>query len=378
MAPGSSPAASLPTTHQAATHQAATTRATTPEAATTPAAGSHAALRWRTGTPVVDRGGGEVQLGLDPRWSVVLTGLSPAEVGWLCDARVRRHHDLARSAHRRGVSAERRFQLEDLLVRCGCLVRVGPGSGRFPTRADDAAVLGALRPDDAGGATLSARGTRAVGLSGLGRIGAALAGHLATAGVGTLVLDDRSPVQVADLGAGGYEQDDVGHLRQRALAGRLRARHPRALVRGAEDDGAPPDVVVVVESHAADPAGYERLLGAGVAHLPVVVREADVTLGPFVLPGISACVGCAERYAADADERWPLVARSLRALRTAPQETTLSACAAALAAGQVLAHLDGSRPVTAGQVLEVALPEAVPRLRPVVPHPGCGCTRVPR
>lgn len=329
---------------------------------------------------MIDRGGGEVQLGTDHRWSVVLTGLSAAEVGWLCDARARRHLDLARSAHRRGVSAERRAQLEDLLVRCGCLVTGGDGGTRAVVRADDAAVLGALRPDDAGGATLTARWDRTVGISGLGRIGASLVAHLATAGVGTLVLDDTSPVQVADLGAEGYEQPDVGLPRQRSLATRTRARHPHTRVCGAHDDTAPPDVVVVVESHAADPGRYERLLGAGIAHVPVVVREADVALGPFVLPGVSACVGCADRHAADADERWPAVARSLRAAvrRPAPEETTLAACAAALAAGQVLAFLDGSRPVAAGQVLEVALPEAVPRLRQVVPHPGCGCARVPR
>ncbi|WP_344245728.1 ThiF family adenylyltransferase [Isoptericola hypogeus] len=337
--------------------------------------------RLRAGTLVTDRGGGEVQLGTDPRWSVVLTGLSPAEVGWVCEASVRRHRSLDQAARRHGLDPDRRARLEDLLVRCGHLVPAGGREQAPPAAgADDAAVLGALRPDDSGAATLAARSGRGVGLAGLGRIGAAVAEHLATAGVGTLVLDDRVPVQVVDLGIGGYEQADVGRPRERCLADRLGARHPGVRVSGAFDDAAPPDVVVVVEAHAADPARYERLLGAGVAHLPVVVREADVALGPFVLPGVSACVGCEERHAADADDRWPAMARVLRAAddRRAPQETTLAACAAALAAGQVLAYLDGSRPATSGAVLEIALPEAVPRLRQVAPHPGCGCTRVPR
>ncbi|MCA5892472.1 ThiF family adenylyltransferase [Isoptericola sp. NEAU-Y5] len=337
-----------------------------------------APLRLRTGTPVVDRGDGEVQLGTDPRWSVVLTGLSPAEAGWLCDAAVRRHRSLNQVSRRWGVDAQRRALLEQVLERAGYMVPAHRGEpGALVDRAADAVVLGALRPDDAGDATLAERAGRTVGLSGLGRIGALTAEHLATAGIGTLVLDDLEPVQVVDLGIGGYEREDVGRTRASALAGRLRARHPETLVLG-PDDAAAPDVVVEVQAHAVDPGRYERLLGSGVAHLPVVVREADVVVGPFVVPGVSACVGCAARHAADLDERWPVVARALvGASRPAPQETTLAALAGVLAAGQVLAFVDGARPVTAGAQLEVALPEAVPRRRPVRPHPACGCTALP-
>lgn len=334
-------------------------------------------VRLRAGTPVLARGDGEVQLGTDARWALVVAGLSEAESGWLCEVGARRHRSLEQAARRWSVDEARATQIADLLVRCGYLVPPAPAPGPVTAPADgaaDAAVLGALRPDGAGSAVLAARARRTVGVSGLGRIGAALALHLATAGVGTLVLDDARPVQTADAGLGGYRQADVGRPRERALAELLAEHHPRTAVVH-EVDGRPPDAVVVVESDVVEPGRYRRLLGDGVPHLPVVVREADVVVGPLVLPGRSACTGCVARHATDADARWPQLARQLRAREAdRPHETTLAAGAAALAAGQVLAHVDGARPVAVGAALELALPEALPRVRPVQPHAACGCT----
>ncbi|AEG43620.1 UBA/ThiF-type NAD/FAD-binding protein [Isoptericola variabilis] len=338
---------------------------------------ARAEVRLRPGTAVLDRGDGEVQLGTDHRWALVVAGLSDAEASWLCEAAARRHRSLEQTARRWAVEDARRAEVLELLERSGFLVGPPPPAGRITAPADgaaDAAVLGALRPDGAGQVTLAARARRTVGLCGLGRVGAAAALHLATAGVGTLVLDDPRPVQTCDTGLGGYRRDDVGTPRERALTELLAERHPRTDVVH-EVDGREPDAVVVVEPDVADPDRYGRLLGDGVPHLPVVVREADVVVGPLVLPGRSACVRCAHRHVADADARWPRLVQQLRGREPdRPQETTLAANAAALAAGQVLALLDGARPAAVGAALEVALPEAVPRVRPVQPHPGCGCT----
>ncbi|MEU2201771.1 ThiF family adenylyltransferase [Isoptericola sp. NPDC019482] len=352
------------------------------------APGPHLALR--PATPVLDHGDGEVQLGTDPRWRLVLSGLDDHEARWLRDAGARRHRSLERGARHWGVSPERHEQIVRALGDGGFLVATAgdrpPGpAGGGPDWTPDATVLGALRPDGAGALTLARRGARVVGVHGLGRTGTALAGLLAGAGVGSLVLDDRDPVQVGDLGLGGHGPGDVGRPRERSAAARLSASHPRLRVGTdlrvpAGDEPRLPDVVVVVEAHAARPERYERLLGAGVPHLPVVVREADVVVGPLVLPGRSACVGCCDRHAADADPGWPYVVADLarRPAVEVAHETTLAATAAALAAGQVLALLDGATPATVGRCLEVALPEAVPRAREVAPHPACGCTTLPR
>lgn len=347
-------------------------------------------LALRPATPVLDHGAGEVQLGTDPRWSLVLSGLDDHEARWLREAGTRRHRSLDRGARHWGVSPERREQIVRALSDGGFLVRptadrTAGAPGAATDWTPDATVLGALRPDGAGALTLVRRDASVVGVHGLGRTGTALAGLLAAAGVGTLVLDDRDPVQVGDLGLGGHGPGDIGRPRERSAATRLASAHPLLRVGsglGGTAEGEPrlPDVVVVVEAHAARPGRYERLLGAGIPHLPVVVREADVVVGPLVLPGRSACVGCCDRHAADADPGWPYVVADLarRPTDEVAHETTLAATAAALAAGQVLALLDGATPATVGRRLEVALPEAVPRAREVAPHPGCGCTTLPR
>jgi len=348
---------------------------------TTPAEASPSA-RIRPGTPVLERGDGCVQLGTDPRWAIVLEGLSAAESAWLREAAGRRHRSLQDAARRHRVSDARRREIAGLLGSCGYLVE--PSSAAEATSpalgAADVAVLGALRPDGAGYATLRQRARRTVGISGLGRIGSTVALHLATAGVGTLVLGDRRPVQVTDLGLAAYRQVDVGRPRERALCDVLGERNPRTVASLELAAEVTPDVVVMVEAHAADPQRQERLMGSGIAHLPVAVREADVSVGPLVLPGRTPCVRCCDLHAADVDDAWPRLAAQLREAHAdvgVPEETTLAALAAATATGQVLAQLDGARPLAAGAVIEIALPEALPRVRAVRPHPGCGCSALP-
>jgi bacteriocin biosynthesis cyclodehydratase domain-containing protein len=336
-------------------------------------------LRLRAGTPVLDRGQGEVQLGTDARWALRLGGLDAAEVTWVRELATRRHTAPAAAAARIGVSPERRDEILAILLAGGFLHPSSPHpnghhTGTAPVLAAgngaaDAPSLGALRPDGAGRSTLAQRARATVGLTGLGRIGAATALHLATAGVGTLVLADVGPVQTGDPGFGAYTPTDVGRPRRDALCEVLARCAPsvRALPDGT------PDVVVLVETYAAAPARYLRLMSEAVPHLPVTVREADVTVGPFVLPGRSACARCADLGRADDDPAWPAMATQLRQHAEVAQETVLTASAAAVVGAQVLTLIDGLRPAAADAVIEVALPQALPQVVPLRPHPRCGC-----
>ncbi|RPF22667.1 ThiF family adenylyltransferase [Myceligenerans xiligouense] len=333
-----------------------------------------AAPRLRPGTPVVMRPGGAVQCGTDPRWALILEGLTPAEASWLRDLTERRHVTPGQSAARRGVHPGRRDLILDVLTRAGMLVPPAPAGRTVVAPGDgtaDARTLGMLRVDGAGRETLADRAAATVALAGLGRIGAALALLLTAAGVGRLVLHDPQPVQTTDLGLGAYAEGDVGDPRDAALA-RLLARRSAALDVQVNGD-AEPDVAVVVESRAALPARFTRLMSTAVPHLSVVAREADVTVGPLVRPGRSACVACLDADRADQDRDWHLIAAQLRQGPEQLHEATLTALATATAAGQVLAQVDGHRPTAVGSCLEIALPECLPRVRKVDPHPRCGC-----
>ncbi|MCB7136619.1 ThiF family adenylyltransferase [Cellulosimicrobium marinum] len=353
----------------------------------------------RPSTPVLRRAPGEVQLGTDPRWAVRLVGLAEEDeqlvlaLGAAAGA----------ARHLPDLPTERGARLERLLGDANVLVprpvrRVrspAPGAG-----AADLAVLGALRPDGAGHRTLATRARSTVAVVGLGRIGATVAVTLASAGVGAVTLHDPAPVLVTDVGAGPYRLRDVGTPRERALARTVAEVSPD--VRTAAGTGTsagagpgsadatgtvtgsgtgtggsgvePPDVVVVVEHGCADPQRVRELVGDGVAHLSVVVREADVVVGPFVRPGTDPCLTCADLARAEVDPCWPQVARQLREQAGAgSEESVLAAVAGAVAAGQVLAALDGSTPRTCGAFLEVPAPDGVPRVRDLDRHPRCGC-----
>ncbi|WP_426311187.1 ThiF family adenylyltransferase [Cellulosimicrobium sp. E-16] len=349
----------------------------------------------RPEAPLLRRAPGEVQVGTDPRWSVRLTGLEPAEEEWL---RV-----LAAPSGRRGEGVEtgppspgRRAALVRLLDEAHLLVParrrrpVSPAPGHGEA---DVGVLSALRPDGAGHRVLAARARATVAVVGLGRVGASLAVHLATAGVGTLVLEDRGTVLTTDVGVGAYRLRDVGAPRHAAVRRLVEEVAPGMVVTSGADArrpsadvaaalGAPgllPDVVVVVEHGAADPERVGRIVGEGVAHLSVVVREADVVVGPFVRPGLDPCLTCVDLHHADADPCWPQLARQLRARAVrAVEESSLAASAAAVALGQVLAALDGLVPRTATARIEIPAPDAVPRLRETGRHPRCGCDELAR
>ena len=262
--------------------------------------------------------------------------------------------------------------------------------------APDAVAWSLLRPTADGPDVVAARAGRAVAVSGLGPTGLGLCVALAAAGVGTVLLDDERPVRPDDVGVGGYRWTNVGAVREQAAARVLRDVVPTVTTTSSAEA---PDVLVLVESEAADPARGPLLVAAGVTHLSVVVHAAGAVVGPLVVPGDGPCLRCLDLHRADADPAWPALALQLHpgpadsetgagvpwAARTRrPQPTaepaevgTLAAVCAGLAAAAVLARLDGAPHPLRGATAEVTLPGALPRWRRWSVHPECGCTHLP-
>lgn len=319
------------------------------------------------GTVVVRCGPSEVQVGVDARWAVRIADVADDEYAWLrALASGARYTRALVRAH--GVRQDRARLIWDTLDEAGFVVHEPPPDGPWP--ANDVFALAHLRADGDGARTLAHRSRRCVGVSGLGPLGLSVAQVLAAAGVGSLVLDDARPVTRADVVPGGYRHGDLAVPRQQAAEEIVGRRS-----RGGGSAAAPPDLVVVVETWAHDARRFARLCAQDVPHLAALVREADVAVGPFVVPGKSPCVRCLDLTHRASDPQWPDISAHLRSLppgRTG-EETVLVATGAALVAGQVLAALDGGRPRTDGAVLECSLPDAVPRVRTLAPHPACGC-----
>ena len=114
---------------------------------------------------------------------------------------------------------------------------------------------------------------------------------LAEAGVGT-ILSTRSP-------------QDGG------LAPLLSARFPALRTRAPLRTR--PDVMVTVDAHVVEPLLARRLAQEDVVHLPVVVGEAGVRIGP-VLNGQGPCSTCLNLWERDTDPCWPALATQMRTL----------------------------------------------------------------
>jgi hypothetical protein len=121
-----------------------------------------------------------------------------------------------------------------------------------------------------------------------------------------------------------------------------------------------------------------ELVASGVLHLAVSAREAIGVVGPLVVPGQSACLGCVELARSDRDPAWPLILAQLAGLAAQPVAcaATLTAAVAAQAVSQVLSCLDLAQPAAAvtNATLELVSPGWQWRRRSWPRHGQCRCS----
>lgn len=324
-------------------------------------------MRLRARLPVLWLGPTKVQIGTDPRWSVVLDDLSPAAVRGLVEVPQGADERAIRTTlQRRSVPpAEADAVLAHL--RAAQLLVDAPAP-----ESPDAAAWSLVEASGDGSGLVRSRSATRVRVCGLDRLGTGVAMTLAAAGVGLIELDDAASVGPGDVGWWGLTARDVGTPRTAALARALHDAHPG--VRTPPPGHGSVELVVLGEHWVADPLRHRPLMADGVPHLSMVLREASVLVGPLVRPGRSPCLGCVDLRRAELDPGWKTAAAQLAVTRSrCSAETSLAAVAGALAAAQVLAHLDGRPTVVDGAVMEIRLPDLVPRLWQVDAHADCGC-----
>jgi bacteriocin biosynthesis cyclodehydratase domain-containing protein len=317
-----------------------------------------------------------IQLGTESGRALVVGGMGTDAVNALdlIDG-TRTYEQILDDACLDGLPRHHGERLLGILAAAGTLVAA---SGLSPSRDDpfDAQRLGrerralSARVTDAGGpaARLARRRAQRVTLAGADLVTGQVALILASAGVGSLRIDDPVPVGPDDVSPGGFGADDIGAARETALRARLHAALPWV---GVNHGDAPADLVLTGE-----PAGEAPLRTAGRPHLAVGVRDGTGVVGPLVVPGRTACLRCLELTRADRDPAWPRVAAQLAAARppTHTCEVALAVRLAGLAAAQALAFLDADPAVaTCDGTLEIDPREARVRRRSWQPHPACGC-----
>jgi bacteriocin biosynthesis cyclodehydratase domain-containing protein len=315
-----------------------------------------------TGLPVLRRGETGIQLGLDPRHAVVIEGVtkSVAESVQKLDGQARAAQLLDRAP------PDDRAALASLLRELHELGLVEDVSRpAVPGRLAADAMAWSLRTGGKPNQLALRRREASVLVHGSGRLGLAIARLLVTAGIGAVELFADGLVTVEDTGCG-YEDGDVGKPRRevaQALLGNARVTCP--------------DLVVLADTAVPAPELVQRLLVESVPHLAVRVREGVGIVGPFVAPGRSSCLGCADLHRADRDSAWPAVAAQLVG-QTQPADLTCANAVAAFAAEQVMRALTwvaggGAQPPAWNTTMEMDLFHGTLERRAWPPHPRCSC-----
>ena len=333
-------------------------------------------MRLRAGLRVLRRTATEVQVGTDPRWAVRLPDLTPAEADLLQSVDARTDlTEVARLVAGRDVDPDRVRALVDVLVEAR-LTAGRPVPGR-PARAGGGGRRGVVPAARRRGRCRRRPGPRGPG------------------GGGPRAGPDRARHRRrARRGGGGHAAG--GRRTARALDRRRRLRVPvgrRRLGARARDGPAAagrrparrrPRRTGHRTSWSSSRTGW-RTPGAarssspaGIAHLGVVVREADTVVGPFVVPGAGPCLRCLDLHRSG---RGRVVAHDRRAAARRRGRRRVRARSPRSAPGSAPRPCSrtstGVPGLAPGATFEVALPDAVPRRRTWAVHPECGCTALP-
>lgn len=143
--------------------------------------------------------------------------------------------------------------------------------------------------------------------------------------------------------------------------------------------GDPPDPTttaqLIVATGPLDRSLLDPLVRGSVPHLLVTGAATGRRVGPFVQPGLTACVRCVDAHEALHDARRPLLLS--QAARAAsdwppPVDPLLDQIALAWAVRDVLRYVEGDEPSTWSATIDIDPLDAPERVR-WGRHPDCGC-----
>lgn len=305
----------------------------------------------RPGIHVLRRSATELQVGLDPARAVVLP--DRPEVRAVLDA-------LRSPGRSAGEQEGYDGRTLELLADSGLLV--------------DADLLLPLAPAPPGGKHGDSRVSRADV--------AALAAHAGDRAAALLASRAAAEVDVASVGsaeAATVVTSLVGLLTAAGLRPRVLPHGQPPPERADSPDGRRHGVLVAVgEPAREDLDGWMR---TGTPHLVVRLTEGSAVIGPFVLPGETACLRCVDAHHTDVDPAWPLlvtqqaaaVGRVREDTLPEPVDTLLATLATAWAARDLVSRAEGHRPATASTTIRLD-----PHLTSLETHcwprhPACGC-----
>jgi hypothetical protein len=131
-------------------------------------------------------------------------------------------------------------------------------------------------------------------------------------------------------------------------------------------------VVVPVASHFMSPTSAAALMAEDRPHLPIVLGLTAAEVGPFILPGETACLACITATCRDTDPAWPLIAAQLLGRGLDGIEGSVVA-EAGIVAGRLLAGWVAFGEGQPGRTVTIRAGSLRRTEREHLPHPECGC-----
>lgn len=135
------------------------------------------------------------------------------------------------------------------------------------------------------------------------------------------------------------------------------------------------DAWLVASSGEVPRAALDDLVREGTPHLLLRGALGSPVLGPFVVPGLTACLRCVDAHLAETDPRRALVVEQVATPPGAegpPSDPTLLAIAVGWAVRDLLRFVEDDRPST-WSATHLIGPTEAPVTRQWSRHPHCGC-----
>lgn len=320
----------------------------------------------RPGTHVLRRSADELQVGLDPRRAVVLPDRDPyrATLGALASP--------AGSAQAYDGTTLALLHEAGLLVDADVvlpLVPTGPAAAGRLARADVASLAAA--GGDRVTQALADRRRCDVEVSTAGdpaahAVAERLVALLVAAGCTATLLDPDPSTATPTrprISTRTATRRDPG-------SGRARTRSPRPVVAA---------LVVVGEPEREY---VDEWMREGTPHVLLRLTEGQVLLGPFVVPGVTACLRCMDAHHTDIDPAWPLLVTQYAAAVSRiredslpePVDSLLANLAAAWTARDLVSYLEGHSASTTSAILRLDGVLSSLEAQTWARHPACGCT----
>ncbi|MDO5746099.1 MAG: hypothetical protein Q4P66_00315 [Actinomycetaceae bacterium] len=315
-------------------------------------------LYFYPGFPVIDHHNGSVQFGTAPHSQFFLHDLQPEEAQFVqLLSRVTHQRDYEQLRIQSGLS---HHQCQTLLDRLSGFPFT---TSHPPTTLNSDEVWWARQRGDQ--KMTQSRINAYIRVTGLDRVGFLLARQLVNAGATHIILQDSKPVTHWDIHP--YPESMLGVLRESAAASLLQS--PDCYVYRRLDTI---DCDILVRPYRSDMLWAAHNMSKNRMHLPIILSEADITIGPLVKPGSTCCLRCVELNMEH--HRIPVDHHDIT--HHSGVESILGSYGAALAAREVLSAVAG---------LSSALENASWRVRADTPFPivtswdidpHCGCTMV--